>query len=327
MYSKYKFCRQCIIEVEEDNDSVQDISYSEEWGDLTYHLSKPRLTSRSSLNDLLQSGSIGVLGNDIPYLDDVHGDAKAMLNRQRLLWSKHLHQNTIDPPPNDSTHEFSCSDSSSDEGFDFTSQRNLIRNKAQLTKPDQLQHQEDAMQHLYSKSRSSDSFDDEGPAIDPIDSSEQKSSGGSSKKSGGGYTASSGYIGTAKDNATLGTNDSPSVYIARTRGAHRPSAGSSEIVKPSSHPFPPQYLTKFGAVIEIRDYDFDRRNIIVPAGAPVEFRLHPQDVPLHVEHVLEGRSISAELCFISPILQVWRLLIQLSQSFQSHLQHHTRTSI
>ena len=56
-------------------------------------------------------------------------------------------------------------------------------------------------------------------------------------------------------------------------------------------------------VVVIRDYDFSRRNIIVHVNTPIEFRLHDQDVPLHVEHVLEGRSLERDLCFLSPILQ------------------------
>lgn len=56
-------------------------------------------------------------------------------------------------------------------------------------------------------------------------------------------------------------------------------------------------------VVIISDYDFSRRNIVVHVDTPVEFRLHPRDVPLHVEHVLEGRSMQEQLCFVSPILQ------------------------
>lgn len=56
-------------------------------------------------------------------------------------------------------------------------------------------------------------------------------------------------------------------------------------------------------VVVISDYDFSRRNIVIHVNTPVEFRLHPHDVPLHVEHVLEGRSMQEELCFVSPILQ------------------------
>jgi hypothetical protein len=291
------------------------VPYSEEWGDLTYHLSKPRLSTKSSLTELLKNGTMGLLPSEIPSIDDVHGDAKAMLNRQRMLWSKHLHQNTSNSSLLDGgSCEGSCSDSSSDEGYDFTSQRNLIRNKSQHVKPDQSQHHRELMQRLDNKSKDSDSFDEEDTPEaeeepdDSADSSSGHGSSGSSKKDMHTRSAHSRYVGS--DTASVGSTGSSSRYMQRARGGYRASpgmsmaVGSSDALKLPHPPFPSPTLTRFGTVVEIRDYDFDRRNIIIPAGAPVEFRLHPKDVPLHVEHVLEGRSICAELCFTSPILQV-----------------------
>lgn len=62
-------------------------------------------------------------------------------------------------------------------------------------------------------------------------------------------------------------------------------------------------LLRYKEIISISDYDFSRRNIIIRVGAPIEFILDPS-TPSHVEHVLEGRSVHSQLCFMSEILQL-----------------------
>lgn len=57
-------------------------------------------------------------------------------------------------------------------------------------------------------------------------------------------------------------------------------------------------------IVTIQDYSFSSPNFTVFAGQTILFSLS-SDVPLHVEHVLEGScEENAELCFVSPLLQV-----------------------
>ena len=57
------------------------------------------------------------------------------------------------------------------------------------------------------------------------------------------------------------------------------------------------------AIITINDYDFDIHQCTLYVGNILEFKLGI-DVPLHAEHIIEGRSMNAALNFISPLLQV-----------------------
>jgi hypothetical protein len=65
----------------------------------------------------------------------------------------------------------------------------------------------------------------------------------------------------------------------------------------------PILLLRYKEIITISDYDFNRRNIIIRVGAPIVFLLDPT-TPSHVEHVIEGRSVHSQLCFMSEILQL-----------------------
>lgn len=279
----------------------QETAYSEEWGDLTYHLSKPRLPNKSSLTELLKTDGIGLLASEISSIEGAHmGDAKAMLNKQRMLWTQGLHNGA------GQTYEDQFSESSSDEGGEFISQREKIRNKSQNLTHEQQQHMQRQQQQLELESRflgphgsSTDSFEEEeGGGEDDahsIHSSSGNSSGSSHRKE---------HLSRMQAYASAGGSSQgiPSVPL-KSPSRHWQQHRSRSNVRGAGPP-PVPLAAKFGTVIEIRDYDFDRRNIIVPAGVPIDFCLHPEDVPLHVEHVLEGRSLCPDLCFTSPILQV-----------------------
>lgn len=60
-------------------------------------------------------------------------------------------------------------------------------------------------------------------------------------------------------------------------------------------------------VVTIQDYSFSSGAVSVFAGQTILFTL-ARDVPVHVEHVLEGTcEENSGLCFVSPILQVGRM--------------------
>ena len=68
-------------------------------------------------------------------------------------------------------------------------------------------------------------------------------------------------------------------------------------------------------IISISDFDFSKKSVEVLVGSPLEFRLS-SGVPLHAEHILEGKSSNANLCFQSPLMQVHPIKLKLKFNVQ-----------
>ena len=258
---------------------------------------------------------MGTLGKTMPPQGGPQGDAKATLHRHRMLWTQHVQSDGIGATPvmTASVCQRGCADSysSSDEGDEFTSQRYRIRNLSR---------------HVESERQ--ESGRSEGvPAAARVDTSVNSCDTICMQKNKHGIEANPESpddldfkdVGGRPDQVTqMPRKDHHTIARASLhtlcrshahsppRQAHhlsRPRPPDSQRTQQSQSYDPALALQRFRVIIIIQDYDFDRRNVIVPAQAPVEFRLQ-DDVPLHVEHVLEGRSVCTELCFTSPILQL-----------------------
>jgi hypothetical protein len=264
---------QCLVEVtEDDNGTGYDANHEEEpqadWNQITYHLNKPKL-SHSSLEALLTHDHL-TCGDPETVIPQYYPrtDAQKALRHQRLVWNQQKQKQQLSNSSDDDEESEGDNDhEEEEEKGEFLSQREKIRQ----------QHQQKQQQQFPQQSPSADL------ATEIIPS----------------HLHHSHHSSSSSDTSS---NVSMEDEVHHTRQAPQPQPQPVSLPLPSNRS-KTAILLRYKEIVSISDYDFSRRNIIIRVGAPIEFILDPS-TPSHVEHVLEGRSVHSELCFMSEILQL-----------------------
>jgi hypothetical protein len=271
---------QCVVEVieeaEEGGNGIPEEESQADWNHITYHLNKPKL-SHLSLDAILNHDHLTSEDDTETSIPQLYPrtDAPRALRRQRLVWNQRKHLSN----PNSSEEEEECDGEDheeEEEKGEFLSQRERIRQQQHL------QQERSQQQHQLQQQQDSPSTD-LSRETNPQQQHHSSSSDTSSNVS-------------TDDEVPQCSQQRSSPYVPQ------PPQSILPIPPPSNRP-KTSFLLRYKEIVSISDYDFSRRNIIIRVGAPIEFILDPS-TPSHVEHVLEGRSVHSELCFMSEILQL-----------------------